>query len=554
VKRLVFRGKKIVGAGKKVAGALLKGYAGFDVSSLDLGWLIATEVEGAIVCFDDLERCEMPMKEILGYINRFVEHCGSSVIVICNEAEIESDEDRREQYGRMREKTVGHSIAYRPEHHEVLVSLAEQYRQSDAPFHQYLSQNQELIGDLFAKSETDNIRAMQRALNALQKVFDALCEGGIDAKFITKQLVYAVVPTSLELHVGRGDPDALRRIHSRTLMLVAAAFAGMAGDTKTYEKEFADRYLIGADAQHAVGFPALCEYLITGYLDRESLIAQMKRQFLPTDCTKPYERLLADPMVMEDAEFRTVADQIFGEVREGKVTAPGALVGLFDAFQTFAEHGLVSHTREELVQVFDAGLQRCSEQGTYEADTLFDEVVLSHPSLESPTEVGKVFRSKILEVNEAALQLKRKRRVLEAAAKMERDAKHFISQLVSSEESGLRYTPVFDKLDADEVANWVLRLPNGLKRRLQFAIKARYDSLPPDEGFVAEVSALEKIRDGLRKHSDQSPDGKSMPVGQYLVQRLADLLDRAITQIHSVRSRLQGHSQASSEDHADGEG
>lgn len=41
-----------------------------------------------ILIFDDIERCEMPITELLGYINEFVEHKSMKTIIIANEKEI----------------------------------------------------------------------------------------------------------------------------------------------------------------------------------------------------------------------------------------------------------------------------------------------------------------------------------------------------------------------------------------------------------------------------------------------------------------------------------
>lgn len=41
--------------------------------------------EGAILIFDDLERCGMPIEDTLGFINQFVEHYGYRVLILANE-------------------------------------------------------------------------------------------------------------------------------------------------------------------------------------------------------------------------------------------------------------------------------------------------------------------------------------------------------------------------------------------------------------------------------------------------------------------------------------
>lgn len=45
-------------------------------------------VKDSILIFDDLERCDCPINEILGYINTFVEHEGMKVIIVANQKEI----------------------------------------------------------------------------------------------------------------------------------------------------------------------------------------------------------------------------------------------------------------------------------------------------------------------------------------------------------------------------------------------------------------------------------------------------------------------------------
>jgi hypothetical protein len=355
---------------------------------------------------------------------------------------------------------------------------------------------------------------------------------GVDVKTITKGLIYAVVPTSLEVHLGRGDLDAHRRIHSFRLMLVGSAFGGLRDSGKTYEKEFADRYLSHDDWQYAIGCPPVCEYLTTGHLDRASLVAQIRELFTPDNSErKPWERLLTDPTAMDDGDFQLAANQTIEAIREGQVTKPGVLVGLFDAFQAFVTHGLISQTNEQIVQTFSEGLRKSTELGTYEGDSLLDEVALNHPSLEPPTQAGKTFRDEVLKANERALRSRDEKRVLEARAGMTHDPKRFINQLVSTGESGLQYTAVFDKLDAKEVTSWIFGLSNGFKRHLQGVLQNRYNSPPPDVTFAAELPTLEEVRDELKVRSERVTNGKCTRMSEFLIRRLVETLTMATEHI-----------------------
>ena len=54
-------------------------------------------IKNSILIFDDLERCECPINEILGYINSFVEHEKMKVILIANQSEIGRNIDQRKE-------------------------------------------------------------------------------------------------------------------------------------------------------------------------------------------------------------------------------------------------------------------------------------------------------------------------------------------------------------------------------------------------------------------------------------------------------------------------
>lgn len=52
----------------------------------ELCWFFATDDK--VLCFDDLERANVDVIDILGYINNFVEHDHIKTIIICNEKEL----------------------------------------------------------------------------------------------------------------------------------------------------------------------------------------------------------------------------------------------------------------------------------------------------------------------------------------------------------------------------------------------------------------------------------------------------------------------------------
>ncbi len=107
-----------------------------------------------LIIFDDLERCKLPLNEVLGYINNYVEHQNVKVMIVANEYEItgklrneeeesleekianamgvkvdnKEDNDKKNksknpEYEKIKEKLIGQTIYYKPELDKILPKL-----------------------------------------------------------------------------------------------------------------------------------------------------------------------------------------------------------------------------------------------------------------------------------------------------------------------------------------------------------------------------------------------------------------------------------------------
>ena len=171
------------------------------------------DINNWIICFDDLERCYLSINEILGYINRLVEHNNCKVVILANEKEIgkinlnqrlenkyqvvmsgrklnlenESNEDENLDikklqsvtkmlfnedilYKSIREKVIGLTIKFEPQMDRVYDSIINEYN-ADTQFKQYLNDNKTLILHHFKKSECCNLRTLNFILETVRKVY-----------------------------------------------------------------------------------------------------------------------------------------------------------------------------------------------------------------------------------------------------------------------------------------------------------------------------------------------------------------------------------------------
>lgn len=518
-----------------------------DLAKVNLRSLV--KAKGAVICFDDLERTRLSMKEALGYINTFVEHEGAKTVILCNEEAI-TDEEARKTYDKMKEKVVGASLPFQPDLDVVFHTLIDEQKPRKE-FHSFISQNAALVGQLFSRSETHNIRSLRRAIAAFGVIFEALCVGKVDPGAIATQLIYAVAPTAFELY-GRGaDPVTIRKILGMNYMAMAGISLSNKRREKSkeekYEEEFAERYFRDfgmVDLMSVTGCPPICEFLITGFLDREALLEWAMELTRPPDEKKErIKRLLYDPRQMEDEEFNQMASQVLQEVELGEIAEVGTYISLYDRFEWFSDQNLISMTRQEVLKKFTDGLGIAQENGKLEPKPHL-KLEISHPAMAPRTDECRILHQHALEVNEKILKHGVCERIRALSSRFEEDAQEFIDALFDDGESGLLFTPVFQELDADAAAGRILAFPNALKSHFGMAMQARYGKHVLPSEFAVELPVLTRIRDVMKKHcEDSANDTGPMSMNLFVTQGIVEELSRTIEQLQQLKQPEEGGKQ-----------
>lgn len=223
--------KKVKAAGTvmETAGNILTASLGainIDLSKIK-DTLTEINIRNWIICFDDLERCAVPVNEMLGYMNRMVEHNKCKVIVLANEeeigkialndrlehkykvvlsgrkllfnknvnrenGEIDIEELKKETgmlfnenflYKSIREKVIGLTIKYEPQMDEVYDSIISDYC---GDFKKYLGKNKAKILKYFSDEECCNLRTLLCALGSIKKVYDEMIKNYEKVKYFDK--------------------------------------------------------------------------------------------------------------------------------------------------------------------------------------------------------------------------------------------------------------------------------------------------------------------------------------------------------------------------------
>lgn len=197
-----------------------------------------------ILIFDDIERCEMPITELLGYINEFVEHKSMKTIIIANEKEIlkkkmysnnelkylvaenkmldipieknriddifyknnklGKDEDKKINieeldkrvekifgedllYSQIKEKLIGITIFYVPDLKSVLETIIDEEISNQKVKECIKTYDNKLINIMQNKNHI-NIRTLKIALKIIEKIFNVMFE--MDLSMYEERIVH----------------------------------------------------------------------------------------------------------------------------------------------------------------------------------------------------------------------------------------------------------------------------------------------------------------------------------------------------------------------------
>jgi hypothetical protein len=163
----VFSGALTVNTGGIVAGtANLNKVVGAAKAQLEKSVKI---MDGALLVLDDLERCQIPMPELLGVVNRFVEH-GDTRVVLCANTDNLKDDD----FKAFKEKVVGHSFFLESDPVGALVSFINEIKPDQA--RKALLKYQNDILGLYGKSGFHNLRALRQFIWQLASILEKMKE------------------------------------------------------------------------------------------------------------------------------------------------------------------------------------------------------------------------------------------------------------------------------------------------------------------------------------------------------------------------------------------
>lgn len=477
----------------------------FGDHEIDLLNLIELD-QNTVLCLDDLERCILPMSELFGFINSFVEQGGTKTVLIANEHELllkdftddvgkpdqmqlqpakeelgifgNSDDEpgesvtvdtRKTHYERIKEKSIGKTFYYTPQREEILRSILDQY--SGCSVYDSLSENFDLILDVFTKSGTSNLRVLKHAIGDIAFLLTRLLSDidGLCCQTV-RGLIAFVLALSLEVKAGDFVPGILSSLTRETYDAEVLGHR-IFENKKSSRLEIFDRTYSPGGGRFFFKFAAI--YIETGILDEgvyKAEVELIKKEQQP-HFFHGYERLLYNGYwYLSDHEFTNLLVETY-ELIKNRGLHFSHYHHAFLMFCHFRTMDLIPEYMMDFESEFTEGLDaiRLDEEPV---DTLEIKLSENYSGLnEHDKEVASRIREQIVFLNKTARERAQKNDIVKYLELVKSDFDEFCVQLY---EKYSRY-PVFQYANIERMCDAIMSLETSQVMLLKGSFKQRYE-------------------------------------------------------------------------------
>ena len=375
-------------------------------NKLDYAEFFATDDK--VLCFDDLERANVDVIDILGYINNFVEHDHIKTIIICNEKElatklkssnlemktfiatylldkqnelnkadkpmvekiqdkIEHVFDKANDYERIKEKLIGETFEYAPKFDYIINGILMRY-ENNPDLIRFLRENTGIIISTFNRSGTRNLRILKHALNDFKKIYEMVNKSYSNtSNRVMQTMLIFTIAVSFEIKAGKITKEKFINIKDNEeykSILVSSRI--LMDNRQFYIKEFDQNYYYNFKSEYRF-FKFIEYYVRTRIFDMKLFKENMDtiRNTVDTENLPSYKRLLTEEYwKISDNEFEAVIEDIIEDVKEGKIKLID-MVKIFAYFSYFSRKGLIKYDLKTLKSMFFNGMNMASLTSEY---------------------------------------------------------------------------------------------------------------------------------------------------------------------------------------------
>lgn len=515
-----------------------------------------------VLCFDDLERANVDVIDILGYINNFVEHDHMKTIIICNEKElatkmksenlemktfiatylldkqgelnnndipmVEKIKDRIEKvfertndYERIKEKLIGETFEYAPKFDYIINGILMRY-ESNPSLLKFLRENSSYIMSTFKRSGTRNLRILKQALNDFKKVYEMTEKLYPNTnRLIMQTMLIFTIAASFEIKAGKITKEKFKFIEdNEEYKSILVSSRVLMDNRQFYIKEFDSNYYYNFKAEYRF-FKFIEYYIRTRIFDMKLFKKDMEEAELSSGGEKEmpaYKKILVEEYwKIPDDKFFDVIYEALEDVKKGKLQLI-EIAKLFVYYIYFYNNNLISYDLKTLKEDFITGMNLAVTHSRYFPNVReeLEKISIYNNSSDDINDVVSSFNQLNDELLEKEYEIKAEEIFKNIPMKMEQFYERFDTECMD--------IPIFKYYDPYQILQRISCAPNEdiviIKERMLKRAKQHPDVLKEE---MKNMNSLKRmITDYLK--------GKDTTIKTVIMKGFAKDLDQIITE------------------------
>jgi len=482
-------------------------------------------INESILIFDDLERCNIELGNLLGYINYFVEHQGLKVVIVANEDElIKKDKN----YQIIKEKLIGRTFGIFPDFERALENFRAQT--GDTNVRSFLSENVQVIKDLYDKAEYENLRNLKVIVLDFERIFKAMPEKVRSKPEILKYVLKLLIAFSIEIKRGRMLPEDINKLpeeYTTALSKLVPSRQTASSVTQDKDEEPTSLHKI-INTYSALDldepFPSSVWWQIffeRGIIDSQELEQSILNSKYFQDENTPDWVKLWHFSGLSDEAFDNLIMKIEGEYNSRNFLEIGIVKHIFGLFLRFSDAGIYAKSKQEILKESKNYIDALKNSNQLEPSPQFLPlsrtighrfgIYLSLGFQGKEFEEFQEFSNYINEIQELERIDKAPQDVLDA---IQNDVGKFCRMICLDasprqdvSEPKYHETPILKDVDPASFLEKILQLNNEDRQYVFWAIQSRYKYENLNEKLIEELEWLKSIQ-GLLLEEANCKKGK----------------------------------------------
>ena len=332
-------GSKGMGVASKIIASSFKSTVKVDVSSSS-NYLkkLLSKTKDSILIFDDLERCDIPLKQVFGYINDFVEHEKRHVIIIADASKVEED-----KYLSIKEKLIGQELEIQLDIEEAFKSFCASVKNEICKT--FLSSSFPNICSIYKASGYNNLRTLRKAIQDFEWIFEAMSAEAHDKNDLLQDVLNTLLILSLEIRSGN-----IKEQDIEDLFKMRRSARVKQEDSSNPLVEIRGKYSLPYSP--ILGEELWQNFFETGMFNKESLEeAVFNSQYFQSLDQESWVRLV-HAVDASDKDFERIKNEVQSALDKKEYKHVGIIKHVFGVFLWMADNGLCEKTVDEVQTYF----------------------------------------------------------------------------------------------------------------------------------------------------------------------------------------------------------